>query len=227
MIKTLLVSKNLNFVKYVINNVSNIELHNFSTDIDEALTILDVEQIDLVLLNLSQENTYKFFRCLNNKNYLNSIIVVSNSLILKEKLKNNPYLHDFIYNKELLFETINSFPIKQSDDIIRAKIDTELQYLGYRPSYVGTKYISDIIFIMNQYYPMHGQNIKKDIYPILFEKYNKSYSNIKSNISNATEMMYYECDEEKLTAYLNRPAHYSKPKPTDIISTVLNKIRKG
>lgn len=234
MLNVLMISNNLTFVKYVINNISEIKIHRFSSTVREALSILENDFVDLILLNLPDNNILKFLEAIEHKldkKYLDSIIVVLNKASLASKINSNPYVYSFItkdnYNK--LTEIISSFLSlhsnnKNDDIIVRTKIMNELQYLGYNLSYVGTKYIFDVIYIMNRDYSNSIPNIKQNIYPILFEKYNKSYNNIKANMSKATEIMYYECDEEKLSNYLNVSGIHEKPRPTDIINTVLSKI---
>lgn len=227
MLNVLIVCNNLKFVKYIINNMSNINIHKIATSIDEALFILKSEQIDLILINSSKDNILNLLNILeleHNKKYLNSIITISKNV---NSFNNNPYIYSshFLNDTDSLLEVVRSYIFSCSnDDFVRTKIINELQYLGYNTSYVGTRYISDIIYIMHNDYPVHNYNIKKNIYPILYKKYHKSYSNIKSNMSKATEIMYYECDENRLKDYLNLPTLYSKPRSIDIIHTVLNKI---
>lgn len=227
MLNVLIVCNNLNFVKYIINNISNINIHKIETSIDEALFTLKSEQIDLILINSSKDDILTLLNTLeieHNDKYLNSIIAVSEDI---QCFNNNPYIYssNSLNDKVSLLEIIRSYLFSFSnDDIVRAQIINELQYLGYNTSYVGTRYISDIIYLMHNDYPVHNYNIKKNIYPILYKKYHKSYSNIKSNMSKATEIMYYECDENRLKDYLNLPVLYSKPRSIDIIHTVLNKI---
>ena len=46
---------------------------------------------------------------------------------------------------------------------------------------------------------------------------------IKTNIKNATDIMYYECEEETLRKYLGH-CYFSKPKPKEVILNVLKRI---
>jgi hypothetical protein len=66
-------------------------------------------------------------------------------------------------------------------------------------------------------------NLQKDIYPIISKIFHKSAHNIKCNINNATEAMYYNCNISTLKEYFG---FYEDIKPTvkTVIYTVLNKI---
>lgn len=77
-----------------------------------------------------------------------------------------------------------------------------------------------LLYISEDYY---DDNLEKDIYPIVAEKYGKTAHNIKCNIINATNMMTLECEEEKIMNYLKFNAPY-KPGPKTIIFEILNRI---
>lgn len=66
-------------------------------------------------------------------------------------------------------------------------------------------------------------NLQKDIYPIIASIYNTSVHNVKCNINNATEAMYYKCDATVLKEYF-KFFDDNKPTTKTVIYTVLNKI---
>lgn len=57
------------------------------------------------------------------------------------------------------------------------------------------------------------------------KKYNTSIHNVKSNINRANNLMYYNCDIEKLKKYFTFDIDV-KPKIKTVINTVINKISK-
>lgn len=67
-------------------------------------------------------------------------------------------------------------------------------------------------------------NLQKDIYPIIAKIFNKTPHNIKCNINNATESMYYNCDINVLKEYFYFTDD-RKPTTKTVIYTVLNKIQ--
>lgn len=106
-------------------------------------------------------------------------------------------------------------------NMVKSKIIKELKKLNYNFSYKGTEYLVYSIIV--------AYNLKKDsydlqyeIYPIVAKKYDESINNIKCNITNATDKMYYDCEEKILFEYINCN---SKPGPKKIIHTVLQKIK--
>lgn len=229
MINTLIISNNLIFIKNIINNLPNINIYKICTNFDEALEILNIASVNLVLINFLDEDISSSLDSIKSSDIIHFLDYI---FILTDDLSLGPFPRHgcirYFRNYNTLFRMIDSYiSIKKKDDIIRIRISNELEYLGYNFSYVGTKYIAEIIYILNSKHIYSNFSLKKDVYPILLKKYRKSYNNIKSNIGRATEIMYYECDENKLKNYLNLPIVYLKPTPTDIINTILNKIRVG
>lgn len=110
---------------------------------------------------------------------------------------------------------------------IQNNIKHELSYLGYNPNNYGTLYIMEAIYIL--YININNNNFNcnliRNVYPIIAKKYNKTIINIQSNITNATNSMVCECEEEKLLKYLGYYS-FSKPGSKRIIETVLTKLQR-
>lgn len=102
---------------------------------------------------------------------------------------------------------------------LKEKIACELKKIKYK-SYVGTKYLIEAIYIIITE-DMEEYDFKKDIYPILAKKYYISEYTVKSNIRNATDKMYYDCEENKLVEYMG---YDLKPTPKRVIESVLKHI---
>lgn len=69
-------------------------------------------------------------------------------------------------------------------------------------------------------------NLEKDVYPIIANKYGTFSHNIKNDISNAIEKMYYDCDEKILEDYID-DYDFSKPKPKMVIRAILKRIKES
>lgn len=110
------------------------------------------------------------------------------------------------------------------EKILREKIENELLYLGYNLSHVGTRYLVEIIELL--YNDDTSENLEKNFYPIISEKYNKSINNIKNNIFNATNLMFTYCSNEKLLKYFGI-VELIKPSPKLVMFTVLSKIQRN
>ena len=70
----------------------------------------------------------------------------------------------------------------------------------------------------------YDSNLEKDIYPTIAHKYHKSVNNIKCNIVNSTNAMYFDCEEKRLMGYLNECCTL-KPGPKRIIIAILERIK--
>lgn len=81
--------------------------------------------------------------------------------------------------------------------------------------------ISEVIF---QIYNLNSfdYDLQNKIYPIISQKYNKSITNIKSGIFNATANC-YTYNRESLEEYLNMKL-IEKPKTKEIIEVVIQHI---
>ncbi len=104
---------------------------------------------------------------------------------------------------------------------IREKIKKELINLGYDISLCGTLYLSECLYIIINREIEGILNLKKEIYPIVAEKYQKDVNDIRSNINYATIVMYNR--NNNLKQYSN---FYENIKPTikQVIYIVLDKI---
>lgn len=81
----------------------------------------------------------------------------------------------------------------------------------------------EVIYILYTLKMYYNFNLEKDIYPIIVKKYGTSSNNIKNNIENAIEKMFYDCDEKILEDYID-DYDFSKPKSKMIIRAVLKRI---
>ena len=128
---------------------------------------------------------------------------------------------NILINSKLLLSSKNIDCDKEKN--IKNKIKQELEYIGYNLLHLGTKYLIETIYILHTLEEYYDDNLEKDIYPIVASKYGKTMNNIKCNIRNATELMYYDNKEEKIMKYF-KFAVSRKPKTKDVISIVLNKL---
>lgn len=113
---------------------------------------------------------------------------------------------------------------EQSEKYIKEKIVKELKILGYNIEYLGTKYLLETIYILSILKDYNDNNLEKDIYPIVAKKYGKTVHNIKCNIRNATEIMYYDNQEELIIEYL-KDYKNSKIGTKIIILAILKKVK--
>lgn len=124
----------------------------------------------------------------------------------------------------MIVETIYKFDSdKKNETTIKKKICEELKKLKYNFSYIGTKYLVEVIYILYILNKKYTCNFEKEIYPSIAEIYETSSNNIKCSIAYATDKMFYDCDENFLEKYIGE-FYYSKPGPKTISFAVIKKI---
>lgn len=112
-----------------------------------------------------------------------------------------------------------------NEKIIKERIEQELNKIAYNFSYKGTSYLVETIYVLYQLFKSRAYdcNFEDEIYPLVAKKYNTSTNNVKCNIRNATDKMYYDCDEKVLRDYL-RDYEFSKPGAKRVAIKVLEKL---
>ena len=240
MVNILIADDNLYYAKSLMNSVSNINnnirICNIVIDGKELIDILNsCQNIDIILLDMNMPiyNGLQVLKMLSKQarmKYKKSFIIISGSSIVNEI---NPDNSNLIYNvlskkqdmSNIIDEIKKLIEYKNNKNIhfIREKILNEISYLGYNTSYKGTKYLADAIqyTIINN--NMNLDNLNRDVYPFLAEKYEQSIHNIKCNINRANVYMYYNCNSDRLRKYFS---YYDDEKPNTktIIITIMHKI---
>ena len=239
MLNIVIICKDLVYSRYLINFLNyennNLKVLGVLNEIEELFDISKRSVIDIILIN-SDCIDYEFLK--SNKKiqpYLKSTI-----LILNKIWKNKLNVYAYINNKndiETLASSINQLATSKiieknfyqnsaKKNILIKAIEAELKDLNIALSYTGIKYIIESIYIIYSLEKCYNFNLEKDIYPIIAQKYHKIVSTIKSNITYAVNMMYVECEENKLLEYLKE---YSlrKPSPKRIISDILENVKNN
>lgn len=242
MLNLLVVDDNLYFDKLLINNIAKSFANDFNlciiaTDGKEALLEIESNSFDIILLDLKlpKFNGVEILEELNlnyKNQYNNSVLVISGESDLLYKIVHNPCVFSYI-NKidgidSILKELYNLIQIQKEEKYrngLRNSIIQELQKINYNVAYNGTMYICDTINTIIKNDKIHKYKLKRDIIPILTEKYNTTYSNIKMNIMNSTENMFFECKQEILNKYFGYTV-IEKPSLKIVIDTVIDKLYK-
>lgn len=209
MVNMLVTSKNISQFKNLFNEVlsknANIRITKLATNTDEIINALNEDNIDATWLDMELNMLSKLH--LNKEKqdkYKNSIIVVTKSFKEIKNILDNKMVFDYVIkgsNKNEIIYKLNRLIENKDLDEVRRKIIKELKYIGYNVEYAGTKYLIEAVIEMYKNKELMKDNLKKDIYPIISEKFNKTPHNIKCNITRATECMYFECDSNKLKQY--------------------------
>ncbi len=240
MVNVLIVDDNIYFAKSLMNYINqknqNIRVCGLIEDGQTTLNILNNKNnIDIILLDYkipiyNGDEVLKKIK--DEKKYEKSCIVVTGIYEARSKFYNNNMVYKVIDKTSSLsdiIENINELveykeTLKHST-CIKNKIILELVSLGYNISHNGTLYLVDTILYIynNKDKDIDIDNLTKNIYPIIANKYKKSVHNIKCSIVRETNEMYTNCKIEKLKKYF----YYSddiKPNVKTVINTIINRI---
>lgn len=241
MINILIVDDNIYYAKTIMNvindYINNVRVINIATDGKEAIDKLNNDDnIDIVLLDLKMPilNGIDIIHKLDEnkrKKLKESIIVVSGEPDMIIKVRDEETIYnciDKVCNMSYIIKKINELVEIKEREKRNNRIDNiiikELKSMGYNFTHKGTIYLADAIkYIYNQKIE-DELNLKRDVYPIISQKYNKPIYCIKGNIIKATNYMDKVCNLAKKKEYFS---FYDNAKPTVklVIYTILNKIK--
>ena len=212
----------------ICKEIPNVRLYNIATTGMEAINII---KLDLKLPDMTGIDIINFIYKNDIIKYNSSIIIFTGEMDLLAKVVRNKYIYNYCSKTNgidfILTQVKNLINEKQTInyiDSIRNKIKIELENLKFDFSYIGTKYLSECIYECYLKSNAYNFNLNKHIYPIISKKYNKTINSIKASIFQSTSIMYYEIDKDILSDYFGYNI-INKPKPKDIISTILQRIQ--
>ena len=223
MINVMLMMKDSTYWKELINNLvlknENLRVCYIANTLKEFNFAICNYKIDIIIADVKESIFNKILKneSLNKKKFFNSVILINNEININ---KITTLINILINSKQIL----KSVEVDDSaEKRIKKRIKQELEYIGYNPLHFGTKYLIETIYILYTLEDYYDDNLERDIYPIVASKYGKTTHNIKCNIRNATDIMYYENDEKKIMQYLDK-SNFQNPTTKEIITVVLNKI---
>ena len=205
MTNAVILSNDIYLVKNILNNIHSAISYKLTTKLSEFEDILTYGKIDMIFLDSKINSSFKKMILEKYKNYpiltVRSDIPVSNKILPK----------------------INKIEKIQDENDLRTQIISELRYLGYNLSHQGTYYLVDVIIEILKMPDKPTYNLKKDIYPIISKRTNKTMINIKNSIHKASNYMYCTCDIEKLKRYFGFLSD-TKPTVKQIVFSVINRL---
>lgn len=219
----------IKLMNYITKRSENAKVYAVVENENDALEVLKEDMIDVILLD------YKigidFFEChYQESRYMKSCILISTPKDECSKFNENDFVFASVEEdatEEYMYEKIEELIAHKEreaiDRDIKRKIVKELLYLGYDFSRKGTKYLVDTInYIINNNID-EIDSLEREIYPYIASIYRDEVTNVKANITRATNDMYCSCNMEKFKQYfyLNKD---SKPKTRMIINAVIRRV---
>lgn len=240
MYNLLIIEDDFIYSHFILNSIGkeiqNVRIYNVVSTGKEAINIIREGKVDIIIMNfelpdMSGQDIIDFISKNNMNEYKLSIIIHTNRTNILKDIMKNEYIFGYFSKANcidfLLTEIKNLVKEKQNQksiETIEYKIKNELKKLKLNFSYVGTKYLYECICECYYRNIIYDINLNKDIYPIISKKYNKRIDSIKSNISKAITLMYYENEEKYLSNYFGYDI-LSRPKTKDIITKILFNIK--
>ncbi len=239
MINTMIVDDNIDYAKYILNNVINkfqdIKVSYIATGGQESLEILSKNNFDLIFLDLRMPDItgIEVIERLKVMNIVNfpKIIIVSGDIDLIYYIQNTSYISNIINKTESIesvrskiSDTINEIKYSLTFDKIQIQVMKELSQMGYNFKYKGTKYIKEtILYIYKQNNMDLLDNLESNVYRVIGIKNKKSVLNIKTNIIKATNIATNYGNKKLGNNYFLAD---TKLTPKSVISTILTTLSK-
>lgn len=172
----------------------------------------------IVTTNICSESVYEFL----HKNNVDFIFYKKQKDYSQEKVINTMLLlKDYVNN---LIKDINTEIEEEPEDIIKNKINEELDLIGISPHMQGRKYLYDAI-----YYIIESKDVEQDsILRHLRKKHQRTISTINRGMQNAIIRAWRISPLEDLTTYYTARINYETgiPTPTEFIYYYADKIKK-
>lgn len=227
--KILIASKNLDFIKRIINSINDEKLKvvNLCTNFQEILHNLMYYEIDFLIIDFSLTIVE-----INDIINLCNEIIKNNPIIFLSSNKNIEikYSNIYFFNKEIDANFIINYlkylvkynsSIKKDDLELENKIKEEMTKMGFEMKNKGDYLIISVIkyIILNKNI---GNNLERDIYPIIALNMGIPEKQIKWNINYSINSI-YDAKHDIICRYLNIKS-FEKPTSKLVISTLLNRL---
>ena len=201
----------------------------------EAIREFELSKVDVFLFDLDYTrvegyNLVKYIVSKNFKKHYKSVVGITQDQKKFKELQNNPFMYHVFLKPvtlkevyEMLENAVSEKLLHGDEQAIKERIKDQLDLLSFNFSYNGTKFLSEVVYEIYTHRNKFHENLSKDIYPIIAEKYGKTVNTVKCDISHATKLMYYDCKEEVIMKYFNYKFPV-KPRVKEVIFTIVNNI---
>lgn len=174
-------NNNLNLIKkysnIIFNNFSNIHLCGIASNKKELEELLHTQKINLIIISYSDSQKNSILSLLNNIE--NKIIICENEDGALKSSSHTLYLSSHSSFDSTL-KKLKFFTPKVDEEFIRKRVRKILEKFNFDFKLIGTKYLLEAIvysYLTRETYLF--ENLEKQIYPYVSQKYNVNPSNIK------------------------------------------------
>ena len=226
MYKVIVIDNNVEFISKIITllyPVSTAKLKAIYTKFSTETLKGILNEDDIFIM--SEINYLKYFSLFNIKN---RIIIFTNDNVRVKSNNNILYLSNNISvdsASKNIFTFLNLLPLETYEEKVR-KI---LVNLKFDFKYIGTIYLLESILYCLDHSDLYlCENLTKNVFSILAQKYNSTPDNIKWSISRSITHLYENSsntDKQRLSLFFKLDGT-QKPTAKLIICSILNKIIK-
>lgn len=174
-------NNNLNLIKkytnMIFDNFSNIHLCGIMSNKKELESTLHTQKINLIIISYSDSKKASLLPLLNSIE--NKIIICDNEENVFKASKHILYLSSNS-SLESTLKQLKLFTPKIDEEFIRKRVRKILEKFHFDFKLIGTKYLLESIvysYLTRETYLF--ENLEKQIYPYVSQKYNVTPSNIK------------------------------------------------
>lgn len=217
-------NNNLNLIKkysnLIISNFSNIHLSGIATNKKELESFLKTQKLNLIIISYADSQKSSILPLINNIE--NKIVICDNDENVLKSSKHTLYLSSHS-SLESTLKKLKLFTPKVDEEFIRKRVRKILEKFNFDFKLIGTKYLLEAIvysYFTRETYLF--ENLEKQIYPYVSQKYNVNPLNIKWAIIRSINNMKLKLD----TSYLQTISLDSSEKITSkfIISEIVNRL---
>ena len=173
-------NNNLNLIKkygnIIFSNFSNIHLSGIASNKKELEYLLNAQKITLIIISYADSQKPSILSLINNIE--NKIIICEDDKVLRNS-KHTLYISSHS-SLESTLKKLKLFTPKVDEELIRKRVRKILDKFNFDFKLVGTKYLLEAIvysYFTRETYLF--ENLEKQIYPYVSQKYNVNPLNIK------------------------------------------------
>ena len=174
-------NNNLNLIKkygnIIFSNFNDIHLSGIASNKKELESILKMKKPNLIIISYADSIKPSLLPLVNNIE--NKIIICEDDNHLLKSTKHILYL-SINSNIELTLKKLKLFTPKLDEEYIRKRVRKILEKFNFNFKLIGTKYLLEAIvysYFTRETYLF--ENLEKDIYPYVSQKYNVNPLTIK------------------------------------------------